>query len=82
MSLITRARIEVEDYLRWHPATRNILHHALRKAPILKSQDTSAVLRSVVQLCAAARRTVRWRRLYRTPHRRSQRRHSSLWVLP
>src|ERR1019366_6078529 len=56
MTLITRARLEVEDYLQWHPATRDLLHHrALRKVRMRKSQDTSAILHSVEQLCAATR---------------------------
>jgi glycosyltransferase involved in cell wall biosynthesis len=56
MSLITRARLEVEDYLRWNPVARILLHHrALRKARLGRSQKTSAILRSVDQLCAAAR---------------------------
>src|SRR6266853_4271476 len=56
MSLITRARLEAEDYLRWHPATRDLLHHrVMRKARRRESQDTNAILRSVDQLCAATR---------------------------
>ena len=56
MSLITRARLEAEDYLRWHPATRDFLHHcALRRVRWRASRDTSAILRSVNQLCAATR---------------------------
>jgi glycosyltransferase involved in cell wall biosynthesis len=56
MSLITRARLEAEDYLRWHPVTRILLHNrALRKARWRKAQDTNAILRSVDQLCAATR---------------------------
>src|SRR5882762_12042868 len=56
MNLFIRARLEVEDYLRCHPATRTLLHHgALREARWRKSQDTSAILRSVEQLCAATR---------------------------
>jgi glycosyltransferase involved in cell wall biosynthesis len=54
--LVTRTWLEVEDYLRWNPAARSLLHRrALRKAYLGKSQDASAILRSVDQLCAAAR---------------------------
>jgi glycosyltransferase involved in cell wall biosynthesis len=56
MSLITRARLELENYLRWNPAARILLHHrALRKARLGKSQDIRAILGSIGQLCAAAR---------------------------
>jgi glycosyltransferase involved in cell wall biosynthesis len=56
MCLITRARLEVEDYLRWNPVARILLHHhALHKARLGKSLDARAILRSVDQACAAAR---------------------------
>src|SRR5882724_13593574 len=56
MSLITKARIEFEDYLRWHPATRHLLHRrALCKALWRDSQGASAILHSVDRLCAATR---------------------------
>src|SRR6266849_9962420 len=59
MNLITRARLEAEDYLRWHPAMRDLLHHrVLRKARQRESQDTRAILRSVDRLCAATRLAV------------------------
>jgi glycosyltransferase involved in cell wall biosynthesis len=56
MSLATRAKLEAEDYLRWHPATRGLVHRrTLRKAFLPKSQVTSAILRSIDQLCVATR---------------------------
>jgi glycosyltransferase involved in cell wall biosynthesis len=55
VSLITRARLEAEDYLRWHPVTRDLLHHRTLRKARRKSQDTNAILHSVGQLCAATR---------------------------
>jgi hypothetical protein len=46
----------MENYLRWSPATRTLLHHgALYNARLRKSPDANAILRSIDELCAAAR---------------------------
>jgi hypothetical protein len=56
MRLITKTRLETENYLRRSPARRILLHHrTLYNARLGKSPDASAILVSVDQLCAAAR---------------------------
>ena len=56
MSMLKRIRLEAEDRLHWHTATRALFcHHALSKVRRLASQDIRGILHSIDQLCAAAR---------------------------
>src|SRR5947208_692499 len=55
-SFCKRWRVELEDWLRYHPRVRRLIsRYKLWRTPRPDSNDAQAVARAIVQLCAAAR---------------------------